>query len=39
MESHSPYCKFKSKTLEGNANDINNFFNSTAAHITVKEPV
>ena len=29
----------KSTTLEGNLSDINNFFHSTAAHVTGKEPV
>ena len=29
----------KRKTLEGNVNDINKFFNCTAAHVAGKEPV
>ena len=29
----------KSTTLEGNVNDINKFFNNTAARVTGKEPV
>ena len=29
----------KNTTLEGNVNDINKFFNTTAAHVTGKQPV
>ena len=29
----------KTTTLEGNVNDINNFFDNTATRITCKEPV
>ena len=39
MESQSPYLSPKSVILEGNVNDINKFFNSTAACKTGKEPV